>query len=371
MRLGGCVLAILLITQPLFLSTVEACTTFCLFRGKDLIFGRNYDFPIGYGQVVVNKRGVFKSAMADAGERAAQWTSKYGSITFNQFGRDNPTGGINEAGLVVELMQLDETQYPPPDSRPALGCLEWIQYQLDNSATIHEAIQRAEAVRIRSHVGIHYLISDRKGETASIEFLEGRLVVHRGDGLPVLALANSTYEESLAYANRFANDAALPTSSNSLDRFARAGAMVKNYKPSTSQSPIDYAFEILRNVAQGSHTQWSIVYDARNLTVHFFTREATQRRALDLKSFDFACSTPVKILDINADLAGDVAAKFTDYTHAANRKLVMDSFQNSPFTRHVPMSALEEIAKHPETSSCRKTIGSSAKVNAATTSMQK
>ncbi|MGH7456308.1 MAG: linear amide C-N hydrolase, partial [bacterium] len=149
-------------------STVQACTTFCLFDGKDLIFGRNYDFPIGYGHVVINKRGVFKSAMADAGEQAAQWMSKHGSLTFNQFGRDNPMGGMNEAGLIVELMQLDETRYPTPDSRPALDCLEWIQYQLDNSATVNEVIQQAEKVRIRSHVGIHYLIADGKSEIASI-----------------------------------------------------------------------------------------------------------------------------------------------------------------------------------------------------------
>ncbi len=110
-RCFATVMVVLLFSQ-LIPSTVDACTTFCLFNGKDLIFGRNYDFPIGYGHVVINKRGVFKSAMADAGEQAAQWTSKYGSMTFNQFGRDNPMGGMNEAGLIVELMQLDETQYP-------------------------------------------------------------------------------------------------------------------------------------------------------------------------------------------------------------------------------------------------------------------
>jgi len=352
-KLCALFLTFVMLLAGAFASNVEACTTFCLRHGEDLIFGRNYDFPIGYGLVMINKRNVAKTAMAEASERAAQWTSKYGSVTFNQFGRDMPMGGMNEAGLIVELMQLDETQYPNPDARPALGCLEWIQYQLDNCATVQEVLQRAEEVRIRSRVGIHYLIADRKGETASIEFLEGKLVAHRGDDLPVPALANSTYEESLAYSQRFVGTAALPASSSSLDRFTRAGAMVKNYKPNASLSSIDYAFEILRSVAQGSHTQWSIVYDARNLTAHFFTREATQRRALSLQSFDFDCATPVKILDMNADLAGEVAAKFTDYTHAANRKLVLDSFQNSPFTRHIPVSALEEIAKHAERSACQ------------------
>ena len=267
----------------------EACTTFCLFHGKGLIFGRNYDFPIGYGMVVINKQNVSKSAMADAGELAAQWTSKYGSVTFNQFGRDLPTGGMNEMGLIVELSQLDATRYPTADKRPVLGSLEWIQYQLDNAATVQEVIQRANEVRIRSHVGIHFLIADGKGEAASVEFLNGKLVQHSGGKMPVLALANSTYEESLAY----------------------------------------------------------------------------------LKAFDFACASPVKILDVNADISGDIASHFSNYTTEANRQLVMASFQNSPFTKQVPVSALEEIAKHPESSSCRNLTGSSAKVNATTTSTQK
>lgn len=349
-----CVIFFLLVAFLIaFASTAQACTTFCLRHNGELIFGRNYDFPIGYGLVMINKRNVTKTAMAEASDRAAQWTAQYGSVTFNQFGRDMPMGGMNEAGLIVELMQLDDTQYPAPDSRPAVGCLEWIQYQLDICANVQEVIQQAEKVRIRAHVGIHYLLADSKGQTASIEFLHGKLVVHRGEKMPVEALANSTYQESLAYSKRFASNNAFPSSSSSLDRFTRAGAMVKNYQPKAAQSPIDYAFEILRNVAQGSHTQWSIVYDVRNLALHFITREATQRRSLALESFDFDCAAPIKILDMNAEHSGEVATKFVDYTRAANRKLVFDSFQNSPFTRHIPESALEEIAKHAETSACQ------------------
>ena len=51
----------------------------------------------------------------------ATWTAQYGSITFNQYGRELPTGGINEAGLVVESMALSEARYPEPDHRPYIG----------------------------------------------------------------------------------------------------------------------------------------------------------------------------------------------------------------------------------------------------------
>ncbi len=342
-----------------FAPIAQACTTFCLIHGKELVFGRNYDFPIGYGLVMINKRNVFKTAQAESGSRPAQWTSKFGSVTFNQFGRDMPMGGMNEAGLVVELMQLDETQYPPADSRPAVGCLEWIQYQLDNSSTVQEVIQHSDEIRIQSNVGIHFLIADSKADVATIEFLNGRLVVNSGDKMPVKALANNTYQESVAYLNRFGDfdgSEKLPNSMRSLDRFTRAAAMIGEYKDKDSKSAIDYSFEILRNVAQGSHTKWSIVYDLRKLTVHFLTSEANSRRFIALKSFDFACASPVKTLDVNADLAGDVAEKFSDYTLAENRKLVISSFQNSPFTKEISLSELEEIAKHPEKSICQNRV---------------
>jgi choloylglycine hydrolase len=67
-----------------------ACTTFCYADGGTMVFGRNYDWNIGDGMVVVNKRNVFKHALVEPAP--ATWTSKYGSITFNQYGREFPTG---------------------------------------------------------------------------------------------------------------------------------------------------------------------------------------------------------------------------------------------------------------------------------------
>ena len=40
----------------------------------------------------------------------ARWTSKFGSVTFNQYGKDNPMGGVNERGLVIEVMELQWRQ---------------------------------------------------------------------------------------------------------------------------------------------------------------------------------------------------------------------------------------------------------------------
>src|SRR5206468_3031917 len=186
----------------LFLNQTFACTTFCLVGKGEVLFGRNYDWTIGDALVLVNKRGVAKTATIIDSDNGAKWISKYGSVTFNQYGRENPTGGMNEAGLVVEVMWLAETEYPKEDARPTVGSQEWVQYQLDTSATVREAIRNARRVRIASVVKIHYLISDRAGNAATFEFLNGRLVIHTGARLAVSTLTNDTYEKSLSYARR-------------------------------------------------------------------------------------------------------------------------------------------------------------------------
>src|SRR5262245_599189 len=134
--LPSAVLALLLVPGPAL-----PCTTFCMRGGSEMLVGKNYDWDIGDGLVIVNKRGLAKTSMA--GTNPARWGSRYGSVTFNQYGRELPSGGMNEAGLVVELMWLEATRYPTTRSLPVLGCLEWIQYQLDTAATLSDLARGA------------------------------------------------------------------------------------------------------------------------------------------------------------------------------------------------------------------------------------
>ncbi len=130
------VLTIFLALYFLFPPVLSACTTFCLNTGKRIVFGRNYDWSIGDGLVVINKRNTEKSISAIGNRVILRWVSKYGSISFNQYGVDSPMDGLNEAGLVVAQMWLDGTGYPVADSRPGVGALTWIQYQLNCESPI-------------------------------------------------------------------------------------------------------------------------------------------------------------------------------------------------------------------------------------------
>ena len=317
------------------------------------MFGRNLDWFVGDGLVIINKRGVEKTALADSFNRdnLLSWTSKYGSATFNQHGREFPLGGMNEAGLIVETMVLEDTEYPSPDSRPEVQTLQWVQYQLDNFSTIEEVISGQSEIMIRERDDLfHFLVCDRMGNCATIEFIGKKAVYHTKEAMPVKALTNSKYAETVSYWEK--NSIPQPDKFKTVERFVRAANMVKNYDPKTTKAPIDYAFDILERVALAPYTQWRIVYDVKNLSVFFRTLENQSIRHFSLKSFDFSCATPVKVLEVNTEQSGDITDKFVDYTYQINRNLIGQAFRKTHSLSAIPEYVLDMRAEYPEGTSC-------------------
>jgi choloylglycine hydrolase len=72
---------------------------YCILHEKagQVLLAKNLAFPIGEGIILINKRGVLKTAYISQYKKLS-WRSKYGSITFNQFGKEFPLGEMNEAG---------------------------------------------------------------------------------------------------------------------------------------------------------------------------------------------------------------------------------------------------------------------------------
>lgn len=321
-----------------------ACTTVCLLEKGRAVVAYNYDFDPSDGLVVVNKRDTIRRSRL----QGTSWVARHGSVTFNQFGRDQPTTGLNEKGLMVSLMWLDETRYPPADDRPALGILEWIQYHLDRHASVAEVIANAEAARPTGRVPIHYFFADAGGDAAAVEFLDGKLVVHRGASLPVKALANSTYADSVTALETARQAGRVPTSSRSLDRFVRGATLATGEGDLVARG-----FAVLAAVAQASYTRWSIVYDLSAGAIHFKTDTNPGIRSVTMAGLDFSCPTPVKVLDVTAPGSGDVTRDFADYTRAMNHALMESSLRQTPRLGNVPAPAIAAAAAHPDaTSTC-------------------
>ncbi|WP_280152482.1 linear amide C-N hydrolase [Piscinibacter sp. XHJ-5] len=323
------------------------CTTFVMAGGHGPLFGRNYDFEFGEALVVVNPRGLKKSS--DTG--GARWTARHGSVTFNQYGIGHPTGGVNEAGLVVELMWLDGSRYPEADARPTVATLEFIQYLLDRSATLDDALKAAGEVRITGRTPLHFLVADRSGQGASVEFLEGRMVVHRGDRMPVTVLANDDYASALARLplyREFGGPQSLPQDAGSLSRFARAAAGVRRASPQAGPAQ---AFELLDGVAQAGFTHWQIVYELGRGMVHYRTAAQRSLRRIELSRIDFACAAGMRLLNVDEG-EGDMSGRWQPYSRAVDEAQLRIAYRKTSFLKHIPAEAAIEDAKSAEKMRC-------------------
>ncbi|MBD3160481.1 MAG: linear amide C-N hydrolase [Candidatus Eisenbacteria bacterium] len=333
----------------------RACTTFCVETDDGWIFGRNYDWDVEVGLVVVNKRGVAKRSFVE--DDPASWVSRFGSVTFNQYGREMPLGGMNQAGLIVETMWLNEAVYPPADARGGLASLQWVQYQLDTAATVEEVLASDARIRIAesSSSPLHFLVSDAKGGCASVEFLDGEMVAHTRSGMPATCLTNSTYEESAAAlgADRAPVEGSTREAdrNGSLRRFLTAAREIAGFDAVGEDRVVARAFAVLDSVAV-RRTQWRVVYDPGSERIYFRTRSHPQVRFLDAGGFDYACGTPALVLDLAGEEAGEVTDRFVPYTREENLRLIREAFGKTDFLADTPEEVLAFLAAYPDSLPC-------------------
>jgi penicillin V acylase-like amidase (Ntn superfamily) len=336
-------------------TAASACTTFALPQSSEKIVGKSYDWFQHTGIALVNPRNLEKSALLLNNDKPAQWTSKYGSLTFNQHGREMPLGGTNEKGLTVEIMWLDSAQYPGSNPTPAINELQWIQYQLDNAATVDEVVALAGQLRVSPVVAkVHYLICDTTGACATFEYLAKTLYIHEGAAASVTALTNDTYASSLRFLSGllgFGGTKAIPTDKASLSRFARAANRVKAFDPAQVSDPVDYAFQTLASVEQPNYTTWNIVYETVSRRIHFRSTGLPRIKHIDASRFDYSCKAKPRFVDIKAATDGDVTPDFKDFEPQNNVALV--NVGMAPFANQVPAGTLARVAKYPATLRCQ------------------
>jgi penicillin V acylase-like amidase (Ntn superfamily) len=352
----------------------DACDAFSLSRpeglghSKEVVVAKNFDWGYGHGLIMVNKRGFQKKAITAS--LPAQWTSKYGSITFNQVARELPQGGVNEAGLVVEVLWLDSAQYPAADDRVSISELQWAQYQLDNYGSTQEVLDHLllQNLRIAKAVAtVHYLVCDSLGKCAAVDPIKGQIVTHSKSTLPLSILTNSTYADSGASAGKIVQLGTcgdVPNNYLSLNRFDHIACDLATEARSSSRAPsVEKAFSILDSIAgvEGEEdagptdlTQWSIAYDLTEMKIHFKTRDSKSLKTVDIRGFDYSCAKPVQILDVNfvATHDSDVTVQFSDYSDAADRQIADKSLLTG-FV-HLPSQVIDQLVAYPDSFTCRK-----------------
>ena len=283
-------------------------------------------------------RGMARSG--EAGPNSLRWTSRYGSVVTSGYDVST-TDGVNEAGLSANLLWLAESQYPPFDAKgkPGLTIAAWAQYVLDNYATVKEAVAALEQepyTIVSDNVPgedrlttLHLSISDASGDSAIIEYIGGRQVIHHSRDYQVMT-NSPQFEQQLAldaYWQQIGGTTMLPGTNRAADRFVRASfyinAIPKDPDPNKALASV---FSVIRNVSVPygistpgqpniSSTRWRTVFDHQR-KLYFFESALTPNTFwVDLKALDFSPENgKVLKLDLGPDqrhtFAGDATRAF-------------------------------------------------------------
>jgi choloylglycine hydrolase len=320
-------------------------------KTKDkILVGHNLDWMVGTGLIVVNKRNVTKTGRI----WGTTWTSKYGSITESEEGREFPGGGINEKGLVIVGEMLESAEYPDADERAPLTDLQWVQYMLDMCASVDDVLAQNKIVRIdKNQFKGHYMVTDKTGDCASLEWLGGKLVVSRGDKMPVKLMVNEVYATCIKDGDDYSK------------RFGVGKKLLEAFNDTTPANTLDYALKLVDtlkywDVNGTKHSElnmWQSIWDISEGRLYVRTKENFKIRYIDFDDVSFDCGDPVVMIDINSSDTGNLATKMKPYTYLDNKKCVektlkaLEAYDEGPFSADL----IEEIASYPETKTSCKT----------------
>ncbi|MGP1346826.1 MAG: linear amide C-N hydrolase [Phycisphaerales bacterium] len=270
------------------------------------------------------------------GDRGFQWTSRYGSVIVSAY-EAGTTDGMNEKGLVANLLFLVETEYPPAegDTRPPLPVSAWAQFVLDSFASVEEAVAALRDAPFRSVMvvapngiegQVHLCISDSTGDSAIFQYLNGELVIHHGKEHQVLT-NSPEYDQQLAlnrYWEEVGGTTFLPGTRRSADRFARARFYINAAKQSAdAREAVAATMSVMRNVSVPlgittpdqpnlSSTIWRTVADQKNLVYYYDDSLSPELVWVDLKRIDFGVGSGVRKLTLHdhLDVGGDQTEGF-------------------------------------------------------------
>ena len=337
----------LICLTPAMTPQAEACTR-ALFVGSDdvVITGRSMDWAEDmHSNLWAFPRGIRRDG--SAGSHSLSWTSQYGSLIVSAY--DVGTAdGINEKGLVTNILYLAESAYQKPgDDDQLIAISLWAQYFLDRCATVNEAtesIEKEPFVVIPSALPglppsqLHLSMSDATGDSAIFEYVDGKLVVHHGKEYTVMT-NSPTFDQQLAlntYWEEIGGLAFLPGTNRASDRFVRASFLLKSlprkivpqYITAVPQGTfVNQALSCMMGVIRSvgvplgittpghpniSSTIWRTIADQKNKVLYFDSATSPNTFWVPLADLDFSEGAPVRKLTVDGGkvYGGNAAAHF-------------------------------------------------------------
>ena len=320
--------------------SLNACTRVVyLGPSGDVITARSMDWKVDVGtNLWIFPQGMHRNGKA--GPHSLEWTSKYGSIIASGYDVST-TDGMNEKGMVANLLWLVESQYSERSSKPGLAISLWAQYILDNFSTVAEAVSAlqnepfhlvTDKVPGENRLAtLHLSMSDSTGDSAIVEYIEGKQTIHHDRKYQVMT-NSPTFDKQLAlneYWSGIGGTVMLPGTNRAADRFGRASfyinAIPKDESPDITVASV---FSVIRNVSVPygistpdepniSSTRWRTIADQKRL-IYFFESALTPNTFwINLHNIDFsAASGKVMTLDLGKNqshiYSGNAMANFKE-----------------------------------------------------------
>jgi choloylglycine hydrolase len=260
------------------------------------------------------------------------WTTKYGSLVTTIYGVGT-ADGFNERGLGAHMLFLKSADFGPRDtSKPGVNGGLWAQYLLDNAATVNEALALLDNVQVvmtearGTKTTVHLAIEDASGDSAIIEYVGGKQVVHHGREFKIMT-NDPTYDEQLALLKKLdfskpSSDTPLPGNVKPTDRFQRIAYYLPMLpEPKSEREAVAGVLAIARNVSvpfgapyKGFgiyNTEYRTVTDLTNKRYFFELTTSPNVIWANLAKFKLAAGAPVMVLNPdNINLSGEVSGKF-------------------------------------------------------------
>ena len=331
-------IALAAITAGTQLNTTEACTR-VVYQGKDntVLTARSMDWKEDTrSNLWIFPRGMKRNG--EIGKNPLEWTSKYGSVVASAYDICS-TDGMNEKGLVANLLWLAEAEYPQWDGKkPGLSIAAWVQYILDNFATVDEAVSYVEkgTFEVVSDMmpdgtrmaTLHLSISDADGDNAIFEYIGGELKIHHDKSYQVMT-NSPVFDQQLAlndYWKNIGGTTFLPGTNRAADRFVRASFYINAIpKVADTRTAVASVFSVIRNTSVPlgittpnepniSSTRWRTVSDQKNKVYFFESTIQPNVFWVNLQDVDFSEKAPVKMLDLvsGKTYAGNTAEQFVE-----------------------------------------------------------
>ena len=317
----------------------DACTRILWNDNKlAVLAGRTMDWPESTEPILtalprgMSRDGGRVGPTVIVADNPAKWTSKYASLVTTIYGVGT-ADGLNERGLGAHMLYLTATDFGPRDvSKPGLQAGLWAQYALDNAATVGEALALLDKIQVvmieaRGHKAmVHLALEDADGDSAIIEFIDGKAVIHHGREFRIMT-NDPSYDQQLALLKTLdfskpSSDMPLPGNVNPKDRFQRADYyMAMLPKPKNEREAVAGVLAIARNVSVpfGApyenfgiyNTEYRTVMNLTDKRYYFELSTAPNVIWTDLLKMNLAAGAPVMMLNPDdIGLSGNVTDKF-------------------------------------------------------------